>query len=177
MSHSDGYSLQDPALNRTMGEIARKYDRSEANFLLSTPVALMEVNPENRGSMPTSIRNNRNRPAAKRDAARQFRIVLGLGHTLFAANLADKLRMSDHDVRLTAVPEMARRLAVRQRAHVLILPYLAHDPLLTAKIASATPRTVRVILVAESHEAERFAQQLAVEYAKSADGIERLLER
>jgi hypothetical protein len=138
------------------------------------------VNPEKVDIMQRTIDNIQANSAARfPEAQKQTRVVIGLGHTLYSANVADQLRILGIDVFLTEGGEAARRLAMRKCAKVVVLPFLGHDPLLMAKIVSAVPKGVRTILVSRtpSDVATRFAILLGVSFAAESCGVNNMVAR
>lgn len=95
---------------------------------------------------------------------KQKRIVLGLGPTLASANIAHQLRVGGWDVATVANGEEARRAAVRNCTHLVVMPYVQNDALATAKVINAMPRKTKVILViaASDPQVEQFAEMMGV---------------
>lgn len=102
---------------------------------------------------------------------KQKRIVLGLGPTLAAANIAHDLRVAGWDVVTAASGEDARRAAIRNGLCVVAVPYSAVDPLATAKVVNAMPKKSKVILVAAARHAQvdQFAEMMGVPVVVEAE--------
>ncbi len=108
------------------------------------------------------------------DQKKRTRIVLGLGPTLFAANVAHQFRTLGWDVLTTSTGEDARRAALGQCTAIVVVPYLGNDPLATAKIVNAMPRKSRVVLLsAVPHDrAIQFAEMMGIPLISERDGTE-----
>jgi hypothetical protein len=103
----------------------------------------------------------------------QSRVVLGLGESKLATQLADELRQLGWDVRTAETGEEARREAVRESAHAVVVPFQSHDQLGTAKVVSAVPGESSVVLVSPSAsvQAVRFASLIGVAMAAESGGV------
>lgn len=105
------------------------------------------------------------------------RLVIGLGDSAFAAQAAARLRGLGWDVTTAACGEEARRLAVRGKAHALVLP--AEGRLLvTAKLVTALPRRTKPVLVGPeaNEELARVSSYLGAVYVAEADGVGALVD-
>lgn len=102
---------------------------------------------------------------------KQKRIVLGLGPTLTAANIAHELRVAGWDVVTVATGEDARKAAIRNGLCVVAVPFLANDPLATAKVVNAMPKKSKVILVTPTRgdQVEQFAEMMGVPVVVEAE--------
>lgn len=116
----------------------------------------------------------RQRPGDKKKTCR---VVLGLPPSLPAANLADQFRMKGWDVCVTGSGEDARRAAIRHHAAVVVVPFLADDPLVTAKVVNAMPAKAKVVLVVgrEKEQAERFGDMIGAVVVGETDGADAIL--
>jgi UDP-N-acetylmuramoylalanine-D-glutamate ligase len=109
-------------------------------------------------------------------ARRACRVVLGLGHSGFAVNAAEQLRASGWEVTTAATAEDARRMAVRGRAAAVVVG-MTGDMTETAKVAVASPRKAKLVVVAPARDG-RVEQQvgfLGATFAAEADGVARLV--
>lgn len=112
-----------------------------------------------------------------RGVKRACRVVLGLGHSGFAVNAAEQLRASGWEVTTAATAEDARRLAVRGRAAAVVVG-MADGLAETAKVAVASPRKAKVVVVAPARDGrvEREVGFLGAAFAAEADGVARLVK-
>lgn len=106
------------------------------------------------------------------------RLVLGLGGSPLAAAAAAALRARGWEVCIAATGEEGRRVAVRSRAHVLVLPVTAARLLHTAKLLTALPKRMRVVLVGERPEAAlmRASAYLGAAFVAETNGVGALIE-
>ncbi|QEL18274.1 hypothetical protein [Limnoglobus roseus] len=103
-----------------------------------------------------------------------MRIVLGLGPTLFAANVAHEFRSRGWEALSTATGEDARRYAVANCTSVVLVPYQDNDPLATAKIVNAMPRKTKVVLLTatSNRRAIQLAEMMGIPVVAEAGGVE-----
>ena len=103
----------------------------------------------------------------------QTRIVLGLGPTLFSANLSYSLRTLGWHVVTTANGEEARRSAVGNGTHVAIVPFVSNDLLVTAKIINAMPSKTKVVMVTitPNERAVQFAEMMGIPVVAESEGV------
>lgn len=103
----------------------------------------------------------------------QNRVVLGLGESKLATQLADELRQLGWDVRTAESGEAARQEAVRAPACAVVVPYDTHDQLDTAKVVNAVPEESAVVLVTPRacDRAMRFASLIGVAMAAESAGV------
>lgn len=103
----------------------------------------------------------------------QGRVVLGLGGSKLATQVADELRLLGWEVRSADSGEAARQEAVRSPACAVVVPYDSHDQLGTAKVVSAVPEDSTVVLVAPSicDQAVRFASLIGAAMAVESAGV------
>jgi hypothetical protein len=103
--------------------------------------------------------------------------VIGLGESAFATSVADEFRDRGWEVVTAAGGEEARRLAVRGKAHAVILS--AEGRLLdTAKQVTALPRRTKAVLIGAvaNEELERVSSYLGATYVAETDGIGPVVE-
>ncbi len=101
------------------------------------------------------------------------RVVLGLGESKLATQLADELRQLGWHVRTAESGEAARQEAVRAPACAVVVPFDTHDQLDTAKVVSAVPGDSAVVLVSPRvcDRSSRFASHLGVAIAAESAGV------
>lgn len=104
---------------------------------------------------------------------KRSRIVLGLGSTNFATEVADEFRLKGWDVQTAEDGEEARRTAVRDSAHAVVVPFEPQDELSTAKVVSAVPEDSSVVLISPraNLQATRFATLIGVAMAVESAGV------
>lgn len=108
------------------------------------------------------------------------RVVLGLGQSAFAVRAAELLRAAGWDVQTAVAGEEARRLAVRSRANVVVLPAADDDDgglLATAKLVTAAPRKARVVVVAPapSEPVEQLCEFVGAGFVAEPEGAGQLV--
>jgi hypothetical protein len=119
------------------------------------------------GSKPTSDKSPKKFP----------RVVIGLGESPFATKAAAQLRALGWEVTTAASGEEARRLAVRGKAHALVLG-LCGDLLATAKVVTALPKRTKVVLVGPTADPgqEQASTFLGAAFVAESDGVGGLVE-
>jgi hypothetical protein len=102
----------------------------------------------------------------------QGRVVLGLGGSKLATQVADELRLLGWDVRTAKSGEAARQEAVRAPACAVVVPYESNDQLGTAKVVSTVPQESAVVLVSPRlcDQAMRFASLIGAAMAVESAG-------
>jgi hypothetical protein len=103
----------------------------------------------------------------------RVRVVLGLGESKLATQLADELRLMGWDVRTAESGEAARQEAVRAPACAVVVPFDSHDELGTAKVVSAVPEESAVVLISPRvcDQAVRFASLIGAAMAVESAGV------
>lgn len=106
-----------------------------------------------------------------------YRIVLGLGFSKLSIKLANELRKMGWDVQTTNDGEGARRIAVRETADALVMPYNPHDQLSVAKVVQSTPEVASVVLITpkSDQQAVRFARFMGVALASENDELSEIM--
>lgn len=109
-------------------------------------------------------------------AARAQRLVFGLGLCGFAENAAAQLLAAGWDVSHAESADAARKLAVRSRAGVVVLPVDPEEYLAAAKTITSLPKT-RVVLLAPVRDARllAFATAMKVAVVAETDGVPALV--
>ena len=123
---------------------------------------------------PCGIRN-----VPDNEAKRSPRLVIGIGCSPLAMRVAARFRSEGWEVAITGTGEEARRLAVRGRASVLVLPVTAGSLLATAKLVTALPRRTQVILVGPEGDADLERASLflgAATFVAETGGVDSLVE-
>ncbi len=106
-----------------------------------------------------------------------YRVVMGLGSTKLSNKLANELRKMGWEVRTTSDGEGARKLAVRETADAIILPYSSDDQLNVAKVVQSTPEDASVVLITPNsdQQAVRFARFMGVALADESAAISEIM--
>lgn len=101
------------------------------------------------------------------------RVVLGIGRSKLAAKLAEEFRSKGWDVQTTMDGEEARRVAVRESAQAVVVPFEQQDELTTAKVVQSVPDEAKVVLVTPNvnERAIRFASLIGVPLAVESLGV------
>lgn len=106
-------------------------------------------------------------------SGKRSRIVLGLGTSKFASKVADEFRSKGWDVQTAVDGEEARRTAVRDSAHAVVVPFEPLDELSTAKVISSVPPDSSVVMISPlaNLQATRFALLIGVAMAVESAGV------
>lgn len=115
------------------------------------------------------------KPVPDKSAKKAPRLVLGLGASPLATAAAVAFRADGWEVAIVTGGEDARRLAVRGRAHVLVLA-AGGNLLETAKLVTALPKRTKVVLVGPDAELATASGYLGAAFVVEAGGVAALAD-